>query len=139
MPGEKSRETLPVAEEQIHLERAEVETGRVRVDKTVEHETVDLEVPFMAEELAIERVPVDRVVEQAEAPRTEGDVTIVPLYEERVVAHKQLVLVEELHVRRVRKERSHRERIDRRVERLTVSRREPGEPNPPEHDGGETS
>jgi uncharacterized protein (TIGR02271 family) len=136
MPGEKPRETIPVAREQLGVERAEVETGRLRIDKQVEQEPVELEVPISVEELEVERVPVDRVVDQAEGPRSEGDVTIVPVYEERVIAKKQLVLVEELRVRRVRSERVHRERVERRVEHVEVSRHEPNGSGRPEDDGG---
>jgi uncharacterized protein (TIGR02271 family) len=136
MPGERSRETIPVAREEVDIERVEVEKGRVRIDTKVEHEPVELEVPVAAEELTVERVPVDRVVQQAEGPRTEGDETIIPIYEERVIAHKELVLVEELHVRRVRTERVHRERVERRVERVELSRREPNGSERSDDDGG---
>jgi stress response protein YsnF len=43
---------------------------------------------------------VDRVVSEAPAVRTEGDVTIVPVLEEVLFVEKRLVLKEELHIRR---------------------------------------
>ncbi len=49
----------------------------------------------------VTRVPVERVVDEAPAARAEGDVTIIPVVEERLVTVKQLVLVEELHVRHI--------------------------------------
>jgi stress response protein YsnF len=48
----------------------------------------------------VTRVPIGREVTEAPAVRTEGDVTIVPVFEERLVVEKRLFLVEELHVRR---------------------------------------
>ena len=50
----------------------------------------------------VERVPVDQFVDEAPQVRTEGDVTIIPVLEERYVLEKRLVLVEELHIRRER-------------------------------------
>jgi uncharacterized protein (TIGR02271 family) len=125
MPVEKPRDRIPVAEEQVRVDRETVETGRVRVRTAVEHEPVDIDVPVAAEELVVERVPAGRVVDAAAGPRVEGDTTIIPVYEERVVVQKELVLVEEVHVRRVSSEGRHRERVDRRIERLEVSREEP--------------
>ncbi|WP_280140020.1 DUF2382 domain-containing protein [Rhizobium sp. Root1204] len=43
------------------------------------------------------RVPMDIEVDYAPSMRTEGDVTIVPVFEERMV--KRLFLVEEVHLR----------------------------------------
>jgi stress response protein YsnF len=45
-------------------------------------------------------VPVDQVVDTAPDIRTEGNVTIVPVLEEVLVVTKQLVLKEELDIRR---------------------------------------
>ncbi len=46
-------------------------------------------------------MPVGRVVDEAPAARAEGDTTIIPVVEERLVVVKQLFLVEEIHVRHV--------------------------------------
>src|SRR5215204_4338170 len=55
------------------------------------------------EDVEIVRVPVDRVVTTVPSIRTEGGVTIVPILEEVVMLQKQLVLREELHIRRHRR------------------------------------
>ena len=47
-------------------------------------------------------MPVDREVEAAPEIRTDGDVTIIPVVEERIIVAKQLVLKEEIHIRRRR-------------------------------------
>ena len=58
--------------------------------------------------------------------RTEGDVTIIPVVEERYVMEKRLVLVEELHVRRERHE-THRPEVVRVLkEEVEVDRLPPG-------------
>ena len=56
--------------------------------------------PLRRETVNIERVSVNRVVDTIAPPRTEGDVTIVPVYEEVLVVAKQLVLKEELRITR---------------------------------------
>jgi stress response protein YsnF len=53
------------------------------------------------EHVEVTRVPVDREVAEAPPIRSEGDVTIVPVLEERLVVEKRLFLVEELHLRRM--------------------------------------
>jgi stress response protein YsnF len=52
------------------------------------------------EHVDVTRVPIGRVVEIAPEVRTAGDVTILPVVEEKVVLVKRLVLREELHIRR---------------------------------------
>jgi stress response protein YsnF len=46
-------------------------------------------------------VPVGRVVSERTQPYQDGDVLVVPIYEEQVVVTKRLLLREELRVRRV--------------------------------------
>jgi uncharacterized protein (TIGR02271 family) len=67
----------------------------------VEEVPARLEVEANAEEVEVEHVPVGRVVSERTEPYQEGDVLVVPIYEEQVVVTKRLLLREELHVRRV--------------------------------------
>ena len=92
-------EIVPVIAE--HLEvvgTSQVETASVRIRKRVIEQAGDVDVHVRHDEVRIERVPVNRVVEQPSPIRREGDVTIVPVYEEVLV--KQLVLREELRITR---------------------------------------
>ena len=65
-------------------------------------ETVDELARATLEEdsLDIKRVPVERVVAEPPAIRSEGDVTIIPIVEETMIVEKRLVLVEEVHIQR---------------------------------------
>jgi stress response protein YsnF len=45
-------------------------------------------------------VPVEQEITETPPIRTEGEVTIVPIVEERLVVEKRLFLVEELHLTR---------------------------------------
>jgi uncharacterized protein (TIGR02271 family) len=92
-------ETVPVIAEQIEVVgTAQVETESVRIRKRVIEEESDLDVQVRHDEVQIERVPVNRVVEHPSPIRREGEVTIVPVYEEVLV--RQLVLREELRITR---------------------------------------
>ncbi len=93
--------TIPLIAEELQVGKRTVETGGVRVRKTVheQEETVDL--PLLREELEIERVPINQKVEGTPpASREEGEVLIVPLFEEVLIVEKRLMLKEELHIRR---------------------------------------
>lgn len=93
---------LREVEERVEVRTEARETGRV-VARTV---TDTVEEPVDAagwrEAVEVERVPVGRPVDAPEAPREEGDVTVIPVYEEVLVIRKQLVLREEVRLTRRR-------------------------------------
>lgn len=92
--------TIALVAEQLEVGKQTVETARVRIGtRVVEREEI-VEMPLRHDEVEIERVSVNRVVEQTSPTRYEGDVTIVPVYEEVLVVTKQLVLKEELRITR---------------------------------------
>ena len=68
-------------------------------------------------------MPVNQVVETAETSRTVGDLLVIPVYEERLV--RQLVLVEEIHVRRRREPFEHTVAASLRREEVIVERLDP--------------
>ena len=53
-------------------------------------------------EVDVVRVQIDREVDAAPEIRTDGEVTIIPVVEERIVVKRRLVLKEEIHVSRRR-------------------------------------
>jgi stress response protein YsnF len=111
MTGQTDRaDVLPLVEERLVVDRRR--TGgvvRVRTDTEAVDEiaAIDLE----SQEVEVSRVPVGRVVEGPQPVRTEGDLTVIPLVEERMVVTTELVLVEEIHIRR----RVTRERVEHPV------------------------
>jgi stress response protein YsnF len=92
--------TIPIVEEEATILKRSVETERVSVRTSSEEEEVLVRDEVRREHVEITRVPKDEEVAEAPAIRTEGDVTIVPVLEERLVIEKRLFLVEELHLRR---------------------------------------
>ena len=115
---------IPVIAEALHVERRTLE-GAVRVTKRVYEQPVELDETAREEHVVVERVPVGRVVEGPVGVRREGDVTIVPVLEERLVVEKRLVLVEELHLRHETVTRRVPQRVTLRREELVVERLDP--------------
>jgi stress response protein YsnF len=91
---------IPIVAEQATVAKREVGLERVSVRTVPEEEQVLVRDSVRREHVEVTRVPVDREVAAAPDIRVEGDVTIVPVLEERLVMSKRLFLVEELHLRR---------------------------------------
>jgi stress response protein YsnF len=98
--NDDSRETLPIVEEELRVEKRQVATGKVRVTTKTEVSDEVARATLEGETVEVTRVPVNREVDVAPAVRTEGDVTVIPVVEEIVVVEKRLVLKEEIHLRR---------------------------------------
>ena len=128
---------VPVMEEELRVGKRVVETGRVRVHKTVhEHEEV-LDEPLMREEYDVERVPVDEFVDGPVGPRHEGETLIVPVLEEVLVVEKRLVVREELRITRRRTEEHRPQRVKLLGEEVSVERTDAdGADEPDEPDEG---
>ena len=113
---------IPVIEEELRVGKRVVETGRVRVTKTVhEHEEV-VDEPLMREEYDVERVPIDEFVDGPVGPRHEGETLIVPVLEEVLVVEKRLVVREELRITRKQTEERRPQRVKLLSEEVSVER-----------------
>ncbi len=97
-PPDSQPTVIPVLEEFARVEKETVETGRVVVRKTVQTETQTIDVTLREEQVQVQRVAVNRYVDEAPPVRYEGDVMILPVLREEVVVTKRLLLVEELRV-----------------------------------------
>jgi uncharacterized protein (TIGR02271 family) len=123
---------IPVVEERLEVSRERVETGRVRIRKSVEAREVVVDDPLKRETVRVEHVPINQVV-TGDVPqvREEGDVTVIPILEERVVTRTELVLVEEVRIHRDHSEYHDPQRLTLRKEVVDVERfGEDGSPRP---------
>ena len=118
-------EVIPVVRETLQVGKRDIQTGKVTVEVTpnVRKQVVDL--PLTEETASIERVPINRVVERAEQPRHEGDLTIIPIYEEVLVVEKRLMLKEEVRIKREKLSRQERREVELRAEEVEVRRSPP--------------
>ncbi|EIM30390.1 YsnF/AvaK domain-containing protein [Microvirga lotononidis] len=99
-PQTVAEEAIPVVAERAIIDKRQVVTGHVRVQTVTDTVEELAHASVQRDDVEVTRVPIDRVVETAPEIRTEGDVTIVPILEEVLIVTKQLVLKEELHIRR---------------------------------------
>jgi uncharacterized protein (TIGR02271 family) len=93
---------VPLLEETISVSKRLVETGQVvvYVEPRVEQQVLD--VPLMEDAVDVERVPINRFVDGPTPVRQEGDITVVPVFEEVLVVQKRLMLKEEIRLVRRR-------------------------------------
>lgn len=87
---------LPSLIETVHVAKETVETGRVLLHKTVHVESQTLDVPLQQQQ--VQRVAVNRYVEEVPAVRYEGDKMIVPVVRRELVVTKRLLLMGEVYV-----------------------------------------
>ena len=120
--GEPDEAVIRLAEERLQVGKRAVVRGRVRLHKTVSERVERVDVPLERTAVEVERVAVGRPVDQAEGVRYEGDVMVIPRYEEVLVVTKQLVLVEEVRVRTRRSEHRDPQEVVLRREEVAVER-----------------
>jgi stress response protein YsnF len=118
----EAAETILVVEERAVVGKRSRITGAVHVRTSVREEEQLIDRPVTAEELSVERVPVDRWVEAPVEVRQEDDVTIIPIHAEVVVVETRLKLVEEVRVRRRQTTTQAQERVLLRSEEAVVER-----------------
>jgi uncharacterized protein (TIGR02271 family) len=121
-PAAGQSRVVPVMVEELDVQKQKIETGRVRISKVVrEHEEL-VDEPLFREEVIIERVPINRFVEEAIPLRSEGDTIIVSLLEEVPVVEKRLMLKEELRITVRRAEARKPTSVTLRSEEASVER-----------------
>jgi uncharacterized protein (TIGR02271 family) len=113
---------VPVVAESLTVSKREVETGVVRITKTVSKEEALVDEPVVHEEVTVERRTVNRYIDEPVKTRYEGDTMIVPLVEEVLVIEKRLLLREELHITKRKVEKRHAEIVTLRREEAHVER-----------------
>jgi len=113
---------LQLVEETLRVDTRTVETGRVRVRTVVDEEPVVVSATLSGNYVTVDRVAIDRVVDAVPPPREVDGVMIISVVEERLRVVRELVLVEEVHMRDVRTSESFEQTVSRRVVRAVVER-----------------
>lgn len=121
----KPDEKLSLIEEQLVIDKRAVRDGSVRVSTKTEFVTEAAEARLDSENVEVTRVAIGREVSEAPAVRTDGDVTIVPVMEEVLVVEKRLMLVEEIHIRRVATTEDVTIPVELRKQRASIERDDP--------------
>lgn len=116
---------IPVVAEQVRVDTEVREIGRVKITKKVELRDEPIDLEFIRDHVAVERVPVGRPVEAPEPVRYEGDIMVIPVHEEVLVVQKQLVVREELRVRVDRLASREQTSVRLRSEAVTITHSDP--------------
>ena len=120
-----SNHTLTEVEERLDISSRVRETGRVVARTVTETVGEDVDTSGWRETVEVRHVPVGEVVREVAPIRTEGDTTIIPVYEEVLVVRPQLVLREEVHLTTHRESTQNSERVALRRQRVEVERLPP--------------
>jgi stress response protein YsnF len=78
--------------------------------------------PLQTEQVEIERVAVNRMIDEPMSIRHEGDTMIIPLLEEVLVVEKRLVLREEVHIKKLKSVVHDPQEVHLREERVEIVR-----------------
>ena len=113
---------VPVVTEEINAGAERVRTGSVRVHKTVQEHDEIIDQPLLEEKAEIRRVVKNEIVEGPLPVRHSEDTTVIPVVKEVLVVQKQFVLTEEIHIRKIRSEQRHQERVVVKEEHARVER-----------------
>ena len=123
MTGDKhAADSVPVLEETAYVKKVVRETDRFLIHTTVQERTEFVDVDLRSGEALIERVPINRFVDEPPPIRQEGDFIIIPLLEEVLVTEKKLLLREEVHIRRTETVEHVQEAVVLRSEQVSFER-----------------
>lgn len=129
--SESGEIVIPVVAEELTIETHRVVRGKVRINKRVETREELVETPVVSEQFVVERVPVNKYIEDVPPqPRDEDGVLIIPLIEEVLVVEKRLLLREEVRVSRRRTTSTTPQKVVLRREVVDVDRGEVKETRP---------
>ncbi len=115
--------TVPVVEETAHVEKKTIETGKVKISKTVNVDTETVSLLQVQDEVQIERIPINEFVQTPPPPlRYEGNIIIIPVLQEVMVTEKRLLLIEEVRITKRKVESKESQEVALRKEELKVER-----------------
>jgi hypothetical protein len=103
------------------VERDEA-TGRVRLTRVVTEREEVIDERLLRDQVRVRRVPIGHEVDGPMETRYEEDTLVIPVMREELVIGRRWILVEELHVSRLRREERDSERARVRNERLRIER-----------------
>jgi uncharacterized protein (TIGR02271 family) len=113
---------VPVLMEELEVQKRPVETGKVRITKVVHERETVVDEPLWHDNVAVTRVPMQRVVDGPVPVREENGTTVISVVEEVLVVEKRWMLREEIHIRKQRVETHQPQRITLRSEDVQVER-----------------
>ncbi len=114
--------SLKVIEEQVHIDKQVIEKSKVRLSKKVHEENETVSVSVKSEEVKVEKLEVNKYVDEVPQVRYEGNTMIVPVMKEVLVIEKKLLLVEEFHITKYITTKEEEKTIPLRKEEVIIER-----------------
>ncbi|WP_250491131.1 DUF2382 domain-containing protein [Caballeronia sp. INML2] len=90
----------------------------------VHEEEHPVSLQLRSQKVDVQRIPINRPVEEKEEPRRKGDTLVIPIYEYVPVVRMQLTLKEEVRVRTTEAQEDVTSRVLTNSEELVVERRD---------------
>lgn len=115
-------EYIPVIEETLTVGKRLVETGQVRLVKTVHEDQQTVQIPLVADQIIVERVLINELVDEPPTTRQEGNTIIYPVLKEEYVLVKRLRLVEEIRVTTRQVQTIENQTVSLRREEISIER-----------------
>ena len=122
LDGPSAVAPLQLVEETLRVDTRTIETGRVRVRTIVDEEPVVVSATLTGNYVTVDRIAIGRVVDAVPPPREVDGVMIISVVEERVRVVRELVLIEEVHMRDVRTSDPIEQTVMRRTMRAVIER-----------------
>ncbi|CAM3280435.1 YsnF/AvaK domain-containing protein [Aequorivita lipolytica] len=97
-----NNKTIKVHEEELNITKKDVETGKVNIHKKVDTENFSEKIPLATENFIIKHIDFNKEVKKTPKIREKGNITIIPVVKEVAVITKKLMLIEEIHIIKVR-------------------------------------
>jgi stress response protein YsnF len=117
---------IPLVEERLVTSKQEVETGRVRVRTLVDENEALVRETLRHSTVEVERVTIEREIDEIPPVREEGGVTIIPVVREVLVVQKKLILAEEVHLRRQIQIEEQAQPVLLKTQRAVIERQQSG-------------
>jgi uncharacterized protein (TIGR02271 family) len=127
LPDREQQVVIPIVAEGLVVEKIEHDTGGVRATKSVRERVQVVDEPLAREEVTVERKAVNQVLTTPAQPRQEGDTLVIPVMEEILVVERRLLLKEEIHIHKRRKEVHDPRRFVVRSEEVTIEKLGPAD------------
>ncbi|MDB5819460.1 MAG: hypothetical protein JWQ11_3100 [Rhizobacter sp.] len=116
---------VALMQETLEVNRTQQETGALRVRVLVDQSMAQAANDTAIDAVTSTRVPRGLYVEARREPWNDGDVLVVPIYEEVMVCERRLMLKEEVHITRHTTRTSEPLEVPLRRERAVIERRRP--------------
>ena len=125
LSSQPEQKVIPVIEETALIDKKTIETGTIKVTKSVEEKNEVIDVNLFNDAYHIEHVSINQLYDQAPQTRQEGDTLIIPVVKEVLV--KRLMVVEEIRITKKTVERNEQHHVSLRTESVTVARTPSGQ------------